>query len=960
MSWIFPSDPFINEANRGEAPYCIPCASVAILPLGAVSLENPNPKRDSRSQKAAMKDYSFIDNADPAAIDTMFQQYHRNPASIDPSWVMFFSGYKFGLESGEYCSRSCQVVRNEDKVLKLIEAYRGRGHLFTKINPVRSREQHTPAITPEYFGLKEEDRDVVFLAGNEIGIGPSSLDDIVRHLEETYCHSVGAEFKYIRHPEIVKWLQVRMENCRNRPDFTETERVRILENLTRAVLFELFMDKKYIGQKRFSLEGVEAVIPAINAVIDSGAELGVECCVLGMAHRGRLNVLANVVGKPFADIFFEYKGIDTNEARFVGDVKYHMGYSNDVPTPNGKRVHVSLSMNPSHLEAVDPIVMGKARSQLNHNYDGDLDKVVPILIHGDAAIAGQGVVYEVIQMSMLEGYRTGGTVHIILNNQLGFTTASRDGRSSTYCTDVAKVTLSPVFHVNGDDIEAVVYTVGLAMEFRQKFHRDVFIDIMGYRKHGHNESDEPRFTQPILYKTIAAHPNPLEIYTGHILARELIDPQTPARIKEETTEMLNSSFDQAQNRNHSDLPAITGSWRGFRRSVENEFVLSPLTGVDRDLLDELLLRMNHLPEDRNFFNKTRRLFEDRKTMYEARGIVNWALGELLAYASLLHEGFPVRLSGQDCGRGTFSHRHAILTIEDSEEKYVPLRHLSRNQAKFDVYNSPLSEYGVLGFEAGYAYDNPNALTVWEAQFGDFANVAQVIFDQFLSCSEVKWHRMCGLVVLLPHGYEGQGSEHSSARVERFLSLCADNNLQVVNCSTPANMFHVLRRQLYRYFRKPLIVFTPKSLLRHPQCVSRVEEIEAGKAFQEIYDDKTVDPEKVRRVLLCTGKVFYELAAEREERGIEDIAIVRLEQLYPLPELKLEQLLGNYGRSQETVWVQEEPENMGAWPFLFRKLHHFELKGVCRKECGTTATGFSQRHAAEQRELLERALQSGTL
>ena len=563
-------------------------------------------------------------------------------------------------------------------------------------------------------------------------------------------------------------------------------------------------------------------------------------------------------------------------------------------------------------------------------------------------------------MSLLEGYKAGGTVHIILNNQLGFTTTSREGRSSTYCTDVGKTTLSPIFHVNGDDIEAVVYTIGLAMEFRQKFHRDVFIDIMGYRKHGHNESDEPRFTQPLLYKLIANHPNPLEIYSKYLSDHELMDPQIPSRIKTRITETLNECFDLAKQRDHSDLPVIGGNWKGLRRSVDNEFLMSPLTGVDQEVLDQLFNTMNQLPGDKKFFNKTKRLITDRHTLYHEKRIINWALGELLAYASLVQEGFPVRLSGQDCGRGTFSHRHAVLTIEDSEEKYIPLKHINPNQAPFHVYNSHLSEYGVLGFEAGYAYDNPNALTVWEAQFGDFANTAQVIFDQFLSCTEIKWYRMCGLVVYLPHGYESQGPEHSSARLERYLSLCADNNIQVVNCTTPANMFHVLRRQLYRYFRKPLIIMTPKSLLRHPQCVSDVKDIQMGSGFQEIYQDNSVTPDQVRRVLVCTGKVYYDLIARRDKDKIKDVAIIRLEQIYPLPELRLEELIKQYTRSKEIIWVQEEPENMGAWPFIFRKLHHLNIKGVYRKECGTTATGFSQQHLAEQKEVVNQAFSQGAI
>ncbi|MCP4295051.1 MAG: 2-oxoglutarate dehydrogenase E1 component [Proteobacteria bacterium] len=903
-----------------------------------------------------MNDVSFLTNTDPQIIDQMYERYTKDPDSVDESWAMFFSGYQFGMDNNRSPIEGSPQDRGEAKVMKLILGYRQRGHLFTKTNPVRERRKYSQPLKLDLFGLSEQDLNKVFQSGKEIGIGPSKLKDIIKHLESTYCESVGAEFSYIRKPEMVEWLQTRMESCQNKPNFSEDQRALILKNLTRAVLFEQFLDKKFIAQKRFSIEGVEAAIPALNAVIDYGAEIGIENFVLGMPHRGRLNVLANVVGKPYEEILYEYKGIGFKHSEFVGDVKYHLGYSNQRRTKSGKKVQISLSMNPSHLEAVGPIVAGKARSKIDQKFNGNMQKVVPIVIHGDAAIAGQGVVYEVIQMSTLEGYKTGGTLHITLNNQIGFTTNYLDARSSTYCTDVGKVTLSPVFHVNGDDIEAVVYVVQLALEFRQKFQRDVFIDILGYRKYGHNEGDEPRFTQPLLYKAIETHPNPLEIYKKSISAKKNLSPGMPEAIRKEVSDHLNRSLKTANSKDQTDIPGINlvGNWRGLRRANNEDLKLSPQTGVDVGTLESLVKKSCYLPKDKNFFKKTKSLFAEREKLVVEKKTLNWAGGELLAYATLLDEGFPIRLSGQDVGRGTFSHRHALVTIEDSEEKYFPLQHLSEHQAKFQVFNSLLSEYGVLGFETGYALDQPNCLTIWEAQFGDFANTAQVIFDQYLACSETKWYRMCGLVVYLPHGYEGQGSEHSSARLERFLTLCANNNMQVVNCTTPANFFHVLRRQLHRPFRKPLILMTPKSLLRHPQCISGLDEIGPGTGFQEIYDDSTVMAKKVKKLLLCSGKIYYDLLHKQSTDSIKEIAIIRIEQIYPFPEEKLLNIISKYKAVKEIVWVQEEPENMGAWPYLLRKVRNLKIKGIYRKECETTATGFVKQHLAEQNQIIEQA------
>lgn len=906
-----------------------------------------------------MNQLSYLNNANSAYIEALYESYKQDNQSVDFGWQKFFEGFELG-RSGDAVQVTAETLEHflkEINVLNLINGYRTRGHLFTKTNPVRERRHYYPGKELSTFGLSDADLDTVFQAGTELGIGPAKLRDIVAFVEQTYCQSIGAEYKYIRNPEKIKWFEERMETARNTPNLSPDEKKRILYKLNQAVVFENFLGTKFLGQKRFSLEGAETTIPALDAVIEKGAELGIEEFIIGMAHRGRLNVLANIMNKTYSDIFSEFEGknYDLNEP-FGGDVKYHLGYSTDIQTAAGKNVHLSLSPNPSHLEAVDPVVEGMVRAKIDAKYAGDHRKIAPILIHGDASVAGQGIVYEVLQMAKLDGYQTGGTIHLVINNQIGFTTNFKDARSSTYCTDIGKVTLSPVFHVNGDDVEALVYAIRLAMEYRQAFHNDVFIDILCYRRYGHNESDEPRFTQPLLYKAIEKHPNPREIYIQKLLAQGDIDANLAKEMEKDFRGMLQERLNEVKSAEKSTsktTPLFEGSWKNLRFATDEDFVKSPETGVSKKTLQAIGSTITSLPKDKKFLKKIEKLFDERAKMMANGTGLDWAMGELLAYGSLLSEGHPVRISGQDVERGTFSHRHAVVKLEDSEQEYTPLEHVS-DKAQFSIYNSHLSEYGVLGFEYGYAMARPQGLTIWEAQFGDFFNGAQIIIDQFIASAETKWRRSNGLVMLLPHGYEGQGPEHSSARIERFLELCAENNMQVINCTTPANQFHALRRQLKRDFRKPLVAFTPKSLLRHPQCVSSLDELTKGN-FQELIDDNFVKASGVKRVLLCSGKIYYDLLAKQQEEQRKDVAIVRMEQLYPLPVEQLHAVLAKY-KGAELVWVQEEPRNMGAWPFVLRQLRELNLDIISRKESSSPATGYNKQHLSQQQYIVNTAFE----
>ena len=894
----------------------------------------------------ALDRFSFLNSIDVDYIDELHQRYLVDKRLVEPSWRNFFDGYEFSKFNYQEVDQIPTNVLKEFRVINLISAYRSRGHLFTKTNPVRERRKYHPTLEIKNFGLDDEDLLTVFQASEQVGLDPCSLNDIIIHLEETYCQSIGIEYQYIRHPERVEWIRKNIE-LKNRPKFSKDQKKHILHKLNQATVFEQFLQKKFVGQKRFSIEGAESLIPALDVLIENGSKLGLKEFVVGMAHRGRLNVLANIFNKTYDKIFSEFDGKEyDDEVLFDGDVKYHLGITSEVTTDSGNNVKITLSPNPSHLEAVDPVVEGITRSKIDHELGGDEKKILPILIHGDAAIAGQGVVYEVIQMAQLKGYRTGGSLHIVINNQVGFTTNYLDARSSTYCTDIAKSTLCPVFHVNGDDIEAVVQTLDIALRYRQEFSRDVFVDLLCYRKYGHNEGDEPKFTQPKLYKIIANHPNPREIYLKKLVDEKVVNIEEGNQMEKEFDDMLQERLNDAKQIEKAKITNFLEEvWTDFRKSNPNDFDNSPSTGVEKTKLILLAKKMNSLPEGKKYFRKIVKLFDDRLKMIESDKL-DWAMGELLAYATLLDEGKSIRISGQDVERGTFSHRHAIVKTEDDEEEVVPLNLLNDHQGKFEIYNSLLSEYAVLGFDYGYAFNTPNGLTIWEAQFGDFFNGAQIIIDQFLSAAEDKWGTPNGLVMLLPHGYEGMGSEHSSARIERFLQLCAEENFQVANCTNPANYFHLLRRQMARPFRKPLVVFTPKKLLRYHRAVSSLEEMSSG-SFQEVIDDSLATPSKINQVVLCSGKFYYDLVEHYETTGKGNIAFVRLEQLYPFPQVQLKSIFNKYGKDCKYVWAQEEPLNMGPWSYILRKWEYSKIVCFSREESGSPASGspkvFERRH-----------------
>ena len=898
-----------------------------------------------------MDPLSFLSNAEPGALEAMYARYRKDPDSVDRTWRLFFAGFDLSLAQYGEDSASPATLK-EFKVLDLVHGYRTRGHLFTQTNPVRDRRTYAPTLALENFDLAESDLDTVFQAGSEVGIGPATLRDIVSHLESTYCHSIGIEYMYIREPERLKWVREHIELA-NRPRLDGDGRKHVLKKISQATLFEEFLQKKFVGQKRFSLEGGESLIPALDALIETGTTRGVREVVIGMAHRGRLSTLAHILGKPYANILCEFEGkAYDGEGLFDGDVKYHLGYSRKQVADTGEEVTITLAPNPSHLEAVDPVVEGIARARIDAR-DGDESSVLPILIHGDAAVAGQGVVYEVAQMAGLDGYRTGGTVHIVVNNQVGFTTNYLDARTSTYCTDVAKVTQALVFHVNADDVEAVVQVMNIALEYRQTFHRDVFIDLLGYRKYGHNEGDEPKFTQPKLYKAIAAHNSPRDIYLQKLLADGSVTAEEAEAMKSDLVSRMEQGFEEAKTMELSVVDDfLMELWEGYRPAKDEELTTSPKTGVAKKKLVDLATAMNTLPDGPKFFRKVKKLMNDRLGMIE-RDQFDWAMGEMLAYASLLVEGHPVRLSGQDVERGTFSHRHAVVKTEDSEEEVILLNELKKGQSQMAVYNSHLSEYAVSGFEYGYAFANPNGLTIWEAQFGDFNNGAQIMWDQFLSSGEDKWRTMNGLTLLLPHGYEGMGSEHSSGRMERFLQLGSGDNIIVANCTTPANMFHVLRRQVHRPFRKPLVVFTPKKLLRYPQAVSAMSDFTTG-GFQEVMDDRKA-PKTADTVVLCSGKVYYDLLEKFEGRTPKNMAVVRVEQLHPFPADSMAKVLKGYAPDAKLVWLQEEPRNMGGWTFMNEHMHLHGLGSlhyVGRSSSASPASGSPAVHQQRHDALLD--------
>ena len=902
----------------------------------------------------ALDRFSFLNSIDIDYIDELHQRYLVDKRLVEPSWRSFFDGYEFSKFNYQEVDEIPTNVLKEFRVINLINAYRSRGHLFTKTNPVRDRRKYHPTLEIKNFGLDQEDLLTVFQASEQVGLEPCSLNDIIIHLEATYCESIGIEYQYIRHPERVEWIRRNIE-LKNRPQFSIDQKKHILHKLNQATVFEQFLQKKFVGQKRFSIEGAESLIPALDVLIENGSNLGLKEFVVGMAHRGRLNVLANIFNKTYDKIFSEFEGKEYDEEVFFdGDVKYHLGITSEVVTDSGNNVKITLSPNPSHLEAVDPVVEGITRSKIDHELGGDEKKILPILIHGDAAIAGQGVVYEVVQMAQLKGYRTGGSLHIVINNQVGFTTNYLDARSSTYCTDIAKSTLCPVFHVNGDDIEAVVQTLDIALRYRQEYSRDVFVDLLCYRKYGHNEGDEPKFTQPKLYKIIANHPNPREIYLKKLVDENVVSIEEGNQMEKEFDDMLQQRLDDAKQIEKAKITNFLEEvWTDFRKSKRNDFENSPPTGVEKSKLLLLAKKMNSLPAGKKYFRKIVKLFDDRLKMIESDKL-DWAMGELLAYATLLDEGKSIRISGQDVERGTFSHRHAIVKTEDDEEEIVPLNLLNDHQGKFEIYNSLLSEYAVLGFDYGYAFNTPNGLTIWEAQFGDFFNGAQIIIDQFLSAAEDKWGTPNGLVMLLPHGYEGMGSEHSSARIERFLQLCAEENFQVANCTNPANYFHLLRRQIARPFRKPLVVFTPKKLLRYHRAVSSIQEMSSG-SFQEVIDDSLAIPSKINQVVLCSGKFYYDLVENYETLDKGNIAFVRLEQLYPFPETQLKSIFSKYGKDCKYVWAQEEPLNMGPWSYILRKWEYSKIVCFSREESGSPASGSPKVFERRQQEIINKVM-----
>jgi 2-oxoglutarate dehydrogenase E1 component len=904
-----------------------------------------------------MDKFSFLNAAHSGFIADLYDQYLVNPDAVEPSWRSFFQGYdlaneNYSLTDEEVAVEIPQEVRKEFLVVDLINGYRTRGHLFTKTNPVRERRQYNPSLEIENFGLSKDDLDKEFSAGSIIGIGKAALQDIIAHVKRIYCDSIGVEYMYMRNPEKIKWWQERFNKNGNHPTYSTDAKKYILSKLNQAVTFESFLQTKYVGQKRFSLEGGEALIPGISVVLRDAAEIyGVKECVLGMAHRGRLNTLVNVFKKPVRELFSEFEGKDFEDEDIDGDVKYHLGLTLSKTYRDGNEIKMNLVPNPSHLETVASVAEGITRAKIDRKYDGDSSKILPIVIHGDAAIAGQGIAYEIVQMAQLNGYKTGGTIHIVVNNQIGFTTNYLDARSSTYCTDVAKVTLCPVMHVNADDTEAVCHAMEMALEFRMRFKSDVFIDLLGYRKYGHNEGDEPRFTQPKLYKAISKHNNVKDIYASTLLNEGTIDKSYLSEITAEFKGMLNAEFDKSKEDKNSKVKEFMEStWEGFSRVDSDEMLKDLDTTYAVENLKNIAKVVSTVPENVKFVRKAERILQGRAKMVFETNQLDWGMAENLAYGSLMEEGYSVRISGQDVERGTFSHRHAILRDEVTEDRINLLNTNPNNKGNMTIYNSLLSEYGVLGFDYGYAMGNPNTLTIWEAQFGDFSNGAQIIFDQYISAAEDKWKTQNGIVVLLPHGYEGQGSEHSSARIERYLQLCAEDNMTVANCTTPANFYHLLRRQMKRTYRKPLIVFTPKSLLRHPKAVNTIEDLANGQ-FEEVIDD-VLAPKGVKKMVFCMGKFYYDLLAEREELQREDVALIRIEQLFPLHKEKIQKIIDRYPNVEEYIWAQEEPRNMGAWSYM---LQRFELKNlsVCsRKYYAVPAAGSSTRFKKRHRAVID--------
>ena len=930
-----------------------------------------------------MDKYSFLNAANTQFFADLYDQYVENPDSVEASWRAFFQGFDFARENyGEDffeeevvlaqsqsrevptpVAASAQVslpisdkVEKELRVLNLIKAYQQRAHLFAKISPITQRPSYEPALAIENFGLTQADLNTVFDAAKELQLQPSPLSLIIRKLEDTFTQSIGIEFDYIESFKVKEWIQNKLYATDFLKDFTKEEKVRILQKLAESTALENFFHNKYVGQKRFSLEGNEAVIPAIDALIELAAnEKDVKEVVIGMAHRGRLNMLINILGKNLQDVFSEFDGKDYENPEFDGDVKYHLGLTSLRTTTKGKEVLLNLAPNPSHLETVASVLEGIARAKQDIHYVDKPSQVLPIVIHGDAAVAGQGIVYEVMQMERLKGYTTHGTVHVVINNQIGFTTNPSDSRSTTYCTDIAKGFQAPVLHVNSDDTEAVVRAFLFALDYRMAFGTDVFIDVIGYRKYGHNEGDEPRFTQPSLYKLIGTHKNPTVIYTEKLVNQGVITPKEIEAYEENYRNHLDTELEASRLKDLTIInPFMQNEWQGFDHiASQQDMLLRVDTSFSREKLDQLAALITVLPEDKKFINKISKIIKERNNLYFEQQKVDWGLAEHLAFATLLSEGHDVRISGEDVGRGTFSHRHAVIKTEDTEEEIIPLSRIKElGGGTFRSFNSLLSEYGVLGFEYGYALTTPQTLTIWEAQFGDFANGAQIMIDQYISCGEDKWKNQSGLVMLLPHGYEGQGAEHSSARLERYLQLCASQNMFVTNCTTPANIYHLLRRQLKAPFRKPVIACSPKSLLRHPLVISSIEELTNG-YFQEVIDDAQVNPQEVRTLVFCSGRFYYDLLAEREKLNRQDVALVRIEQLFPLPVEQLKEVIARYPNVTDYVWAQEDPKNMGAYAYMLMNFDLVKWRLAAMNAYAAPAPGSPARHKARHQEAINK-------
>ncbi len=896
--------------------------------------------------------------ANSAFVEALYEQWREDPSSLSQEWQMFFQGFEMAM-----CPRNCVAADQasaQSKVASLIYNYRDQGHVIARLDPLGNNRASHPQLELEEFGFTESDLDRVFDTGHLKGPKRAPLREIIAILRDTYCRSIGVEYLHIQDVRIRRWLQAQMEPVRNRPSFSPERKMNILRWLIDAESFENFTHSRYLGQKRFSIEGAESMIAGLRELVELAPEVGVDEIVMGMAHRGRLNVLANILEKSYSELFSEFEGnFLPDTVGGDGDVKYHRGYTSDHVTADGKSVHITLTSNPSHLEAVDPVVQGRARAKQRQRRDLETrTKVLPLLIHGDAAFAGQGLVAETLNLSQLEGYTTGGTVHLIVNNQIGFTTLPGEAHSTYYSTDVAKMIEAPVFHVNGDDPEAVVHTMELALRFRQEFHRDVVVDMICYRRHGHNEADEPMYTQPVLYRKIKDRPSVRRLYTKQLIQSGDLTEEAADALASEFKSRLEQAYDYVKEaRPDLAVQAFEDLWRGMNNPYCYDCVA---TNVQHGVLVRVARALTTVPDGFTLNPKVARRLPQVFQAVKDRGDIDWAAAELLAFGTLLLEGTPVRLSGQDSARGTFSHRHAVWHDMNSQEPYVPLNHLAPAQPKFGAYNSMLSEAAVLGFEYGYSLSDPMKLVLWEAQFGDFANGAQVIIDQFIVSSASKWQRTSGLVLLLPHGYEGQGPEHSNAYLERYLAACAEDNIQVCNLTTPAQYFHALRRQMKRRFRRPLIIMSPKSMLRHPLCVSPVEELMSG-SFHEILDDPR-PPAKARRLVLCTGKVYYDLWEQREADGVDDAALVRIEQLYPLNGDAMDTIQSRYRDIEQVIWAQEEPQNRGAWTFMFPRLldrfPNIPVRYVGREASASPATGSLRIHKEEQEEIVKHALQHG--